>query len=236
MSKFIKLQFLGSEKEISKITEATINTLEREYKIIISQEVVVPAMVNCFIDAAIYESLQMLGVNNVKSELNMFDMVRIINEVIPGEEKPELLTIMSLGRMAIRRLELELPEDDVEEAMNSIEDVNIKLLESISMRATKYLADRHNLVTENYQIIFKIAEVFFNEMIAYIKVNSVTDDTLVVFDQFSILLDDTGRFESIEISEFTQKTIETLYEDLKIEAQRLKDEDDEFAMNNSKSK
>lgn len=236
MSKFIKLQFLGSEKEISKITEATINTLEREYKIIISQEVVVPAMVNCFIDAAIYESLQMLGVNNVRSELNMFDMVRIINEVIPGEEKPELLTIMSLGRMAIRRLELELPEDDVEEAMNSIEDVNIKLLESISMRATKYLADRHNLVTENYQIIFKIAEVFFNEMIAYIKVNSVTDDTLVVFDQFSILLDDTGRFESIEISEFTQKTIETLYEDLKIEAQRLKDEDDEFAMNNSKSK
>ena len=236
MSKFISLQFLGSEKEISKIVDATIKTLEREYKIIISQEVVVPAMVNCFIDAAIYESLQMLGVNNVRSELNLFEMVRIINEVIPGEEKPELLTIMSLGRMAIRRLELEMPEEDVEEAMNSIEDVNIKLLEAISMRATHYLADRHNLVTENYQIIFKIAEVFFNEMISFIKVNSVSDDTLVVFDQFSILLDDTGRFESIEISEFTQKTIETLYEDLKIEAQRLKDEDDEFAMNNSKSK
>ena len=236
MSKFIPLQFLGSEKEINKITDATIKTLEREYKIIISQEVVVPAMVNCFIDAAIYESLQMLGVNNVRSELNLFEMVRIINEVIPGEEKPELLTIMSLGRMAIRRLELELPEEDVEEAMNSIEDVNIKLLEAISMRATRYLADRHNLVTENYQIIFKIAEVFFNEMIAFIKVNTVTDDTLVVFDQFSILLDDTGRFESIEISEFTQKTIEALYEDLKVEAQRLKDEDDEFAMNNIKSK
>ena len=236
MSKFIPLQFLGSEKEIHKITDATIKTLEREYKIIISQDVVVPAMVNCFIDAAIYESLQMLGVNNVRSELNLFEMVRIINEVIPGEEKPELLTIMSLGRMAIRRLELELPEEDVEEAMNSIEDVNIKLLEAISMRATQYLADRHNLVTENYQIIFKIAEVFFNEMIAFIKVNTVTDDTLVVFDQFSILLDDTGRFESIEISEFTQKTIEALYEDLKVEAQRLKDEDDEFAMNNIKSK
>ena len=236
MSKFIPLQFLGSEKEINKITDATIKTLEREYKIIISQDVVVPAMVNCFIDAAIYESLQMLGVNNVRSELNLFEMVRIINEVIPGEEKPELLTIMSLGRMAIRRLELELPEEDVEEAMNSIEDVNIKLLEAISMRATQYLADRHNLVTENYQIIFKIAEVFFNEMIAFIKVNTVTDDTLVVFDQFSILLDDTGRFESIEISEFTQKTIEALYDDLKVEAQRLKDEDDEFAMNNIKSK
>ena len=236
MSKFIALQFLGSEKEISKIVDATIKTLEREYKIIISQEVVVPAMVNCFIDAAIYESLQMLGVNNVRSELNLFEMVRIINEVIPGEEKPELLTIMSLGRMAIRRLELEMPEEDVEEAMNSIEDVNIKLLEAISMRATHYLADRHNLVTENYQIIFKIAEVFFNEMISFIKVNSVSDDTLVVFDQFSILLDDTGRFESIEISEFTQKTIEALYSDLQVEAQRLKDEDDEFAVNNTKSK
>ena len=236
MSKFISLQFLGSEKEISKIVDATIKTLEREYKIIISQEVVVPAMVNCFIDAAIYESLQMLGVNNVRSELNLFEMVRIINEVIPGEEKPELLTIMSLGRMAIRRLELEMPEEDVEEAMNSIEDVNIKLLEAISMRAAHYLADRHNLVTENYQIIFKIAEVFFNEMISFIKVNSVSDDTLVVFDQFSILLDDTGRFESIEISEFTQKTIEALYNDLQVEAQRLKDEDDEFAMNNVKSK
>lgn len=236
MSKFIPLQFLGSEKEINKITEATIKTLEREYKIIISQEVVVPAMVNCFIDAAIYESLQMLGVNNVRSELNLFEMVRLINEVIPGEEKPELLTIMSLGRMAIRRLELELPEDDVEEAMNSIEDVNVKLLESISMRATRYLADRHKLVTENYQIVFKIAEVFFNEMIAFIKVNSVTDDTLVVFDQFSIVLDDTGRFESIEISEFTQRTIEALYKDLQDEAQRLKDEDDEFAINSIKSK
>ena len=236
MSKFISLQFLGSEKEISKIVDATVKTLEREYKIIISQEVVVPAMVNCFIDAAIYESLQMLGVNNVRSELNLFEMVRIINEVIPGEEKPELLTIISLGRMAIRRLELEMPEEDVEEAMNSIEDVNIKLLEAISMRATHYLADRHNLVTENYQIIFKIAEVFFNEMISFIKVNSVSDDTLVVFDQFSILLDDTGRFESIEISEFTQKTIEALYNDLHVEAQRLKDEDDEFAMSNVKSK
>ena len=236
MSKFIQLQFLGSEKEISKITNATISTLEREHKIRINQEVVVPAMVNCFIDAAIYESLQMLGADKVRSELNLFEMFRMIHEVIPGEEKPELLTIMSLGRMAMRRLELELPEEDVEEAMNSISDVDIKLLEAISMRATEYLSDRHNLYIENYQILFKIAEVFFNEIIAYIKINQVTDDTLVVFDQFSILLDDSGRFESIEITEFTQKTIEAVYEDVLAEAQRLKDEDDEFAVNNSKSK
>ena len=236
MSKFIQLQFLGSEKEISKITNATISTLEREHKIRINQEVVVPAMVNCFIDAAIYESLQMLGADKVRSELNLFEMFRMIHEVIPGEEKHELLTIMSLGRMAMRRLELELPEEDVEEAMNSISDVDIKLLEAISMRATEYLSDRHNLYIENYQILFKIAEVFFNEIIAYIKINQVTDDTLVVFDQFSILLDDSGRFESIEITEFTQKTIEAVYEDVLAEAQRLKDEDDEFAVNNSKSK
>ena len=86
MSKFIPLQFLGSEKEISKITNATISTLEREHKIRINQEVVVPAMVNCFIDAAIYESLQMLGDDKVRCELNLFEMFRIIHEIIPGEE------------------------------------------------------------------------------------------------------------------------------------------------------
>lgn len=236
MSKFIPLQFLGSEKEISKITNATISTLEREHKIRINQEVVVPAMVNCFIDAAIYKSLQMLGDDKVRCELNLFEMFRIIHEIIPGEEKPELLTIMSLSRMAIRRLELELPEEDAEEAMNSIADIDVKLLESISMLAAEYLGDRHNLYLENYQIIFKIAEVFFNEIIAYIKVNPVTDDTLAVFDQFTIVLDETGRFESIEISEFTKDTIKLVYESVLSEAQRLKDEDDEFAVNNSKSK
>lgn len=233
---FKNLEFLGSEKEISKIVNSTIGTLEREYKIRINQEVVIPAIVNCFIDSAIYESLQLLGADKVRSELNLFEMLRMIHEVIPGEEKPELMTIMSLGRMAMRRLDLELPEEDVEEAMNSIADIDIKLLESISMRAVEYLEDRHGLTIPNYQIVFKISEVFFNEMIAYIKVNPVTDDTLVVFDQFSIVLDDTGRFESIEISEFTQKTIEAVYEDILNEAKRLKDEDDEFAVNNIKSK
>jgi hypothetical protein len=236
MSKFKNLEFLGSEKEISKIVCSTINTLEREYKLRINQEVIIPAMVNCFIDSAIYESLELLGADKVRSELNLFEMIRIVHELIPGEEKPELVTIISLGRMAIRRLELELPEDDVEEAMNSIADVDIKLLEQISLRAVQYLEDRHGLTIRDYQIMFKVAEVFLNEMISFIKVNSVTDDTLVVFDQFSIVLDDTGRFESIEISEFTQKTIEALYEGVLSEVQRLKDEDDAFAENNSKSK
>jgi hypothetical protein len=71
-------------------------------------------------------------------------------------------------------------------------------------------------------------------MISYIKVNTVTDDTLVVFDQFSIILDETGRFESIEINEFLQKTIESLYAGILIEEDRLKREDDEFAEIKSK--
>ena len=231
---FKNLEFIGSEKEISKIVNSTIGTLEREYKLKINQEVIVPAMVNCFIDSAIYESLVALGADKVRSELNLFEMIRIIHEVIPGEEKPELLTIISLGRMAMRRLEVELPEDDVEEAMNSIADVDIKLLEQISLRAIQYLEDRHGLTIRDYQILFKVAEVFLNEMIAFIKVNSVTDDALAVFDQFTIVLDDTGRFESIEISEYTQKTIEIVYQGIKDEDQRLKDEDDKFAENSLK--
>ena len=170
---FKNLEFIGSEKEISKIVNSTIGTLEREYKLKINQEIIVPAMVNCFIDSAIYESLVALGADKVRSELNLFEMIRIIHEVIPGEEKPELLTIISLGRMAIRRLELELPEEDVEEAMNSIVDVDIKLLEQISLRAIQYLEDRHGLLIRDYQIMFKVAEVFLNEMISFIKVNAI---------------------------------------------------------------
>lgn len=234
MSKWKNLEFIGSEKEISKITNSTIDTLKREYKLLINQEVIIPAMVDCFIDAAIYESLQMLGNDKVKSELNLFEMFRIVHEVIPGEEKPELLTIISLGRIAMRRLELEIPSDDIEETMNNVADVDVKLLEIISIRAMQYLEDRHGLAIRDWQIIFKVAEVFLNEIISYIKVNPVTDDTLVVFDQFSILLDDTGRFESIELSDFTQKTIESIYENVLSEIKRLNEEDDAFAENNSR--
>lgn len=234
MSKWKNLEFIGSEKEINKISLSTIESLKRNYKLLINQEVIIPAMVDCFIDSAMYESLQMLGADKVRSELNLFEMLRIVHEVIPGEEKPELLTIISLGRMAMRRLELEIPSDDVEETMNSVADVDVKLLEMISIRAAQYLEDRHGLAIRDWQIIFKVAEVFFNEMIAFIKVNSVTDDTLVVFDQFSIVLDDTGKFESIELSEYAQKTIEAIYENVLAEIKRLNDEDDAFAENNSK--
>lgn len=235
MSKFKPLEFLGSEKEINKIALSTVATLEREFKLRITQEVIIPPVVDCFIDAAIYESLQLMGSSNVRSELNLFELLRIVHELIPGEEQPELVTIISLGRMGMRKLELELPEEeDNVNSTNKIVDIDIKLLEQISIRACQYLEDRHGLSIRDYQIVFKIAEVFFDEMISYIKVNTVTDDTLVVFDQFSIILDETGRYESIEINEFLQKTIESLYAGILIEEDRLKREDDEFAENKSK--
>ena len=235
MSKFKPLEFLGSEKEINKIALSTVATLEREFKLRITQEVIIPPVVDCFIDAAIYESLQLMGSSNVRSELNLFELLRIVHELIPGEEKPELMTIISLGRMGMRKLELELPEEeDNVNSTNKIADIDIKLLEQISIRACQYLEDRHGLGIRDYQIVFKIAEVFFDEMISYIKVNTVTDDTLVVFDQFSIILDETGRYESIEINEFLQKTIESLYAGILSEEERLKREDDEFAENKTK--
>lgn len=235
MSKFKPLEFLGSEKEINKIALSTVATLEREFKLRITQEVIIPPVVDCFIDAAIYESLQLMGSSNVRSELNLFELLRIVHELIPGEEKPELMTIISLGRMGMRKLELELPEEeDNVNSTNKIADIDIKLLEQISIRACQYLEDRHGISIRDYQIVFKIAEVFFDEMISYIKVNTVTDDTLVVFDQFSIILDETGRYESIEINEFLQKTIESLYAGIISEEERLKREDDEFAENKTK--
>lgn len=231
---FKPLEFLGSEKEINAIALATAETMFREFKIKITQEVVIPPMVDCFIDAAIYESLQ-LARNDVRSELNLFDLIRIVHELIPGDEKPELLSIITLGRMGMRKLELEMPEDENDvNNTDKIADVDIKLLESISMRASQYLEDRHGLPLRDYQIIFKVAEVFFDEMLSYIKVNTVADETLTVFDQFTIVLNETGRFESIEISDYLQNTINSVYESLMMELDRLDAEDDAFAENKTK--
>ena len=232
---FKPLQFLGSTKEISKIVESTISTLKREYKLKVSQDVIVPVIVDCFIESAMYESLKMLGIENVRSEMNLFEMLRFVHEIVPGDENPELLSIITLGRMGMRKLELEMPED--ENDMNSTEkisDIDIKLLESISIRATDYIAERHGLHIKDYEIVFKVAEVFLNEMIAYVKVNQITDNTLTVFDQFSILLDDNGMFESIEISEYLQNTINVIHYQMMQEAIRLQQEDDEFAENRTK--
>lgn len=232
MSIFKPLQFLGSEKEISKICEATVDTLKREFKLKITQEVIIPPIIDCFIDAAIYESLH-LAKNEVKSELNLFELLRIIHELVPGEECPELLTTITLGRMGMRKLEMELSED-IEEITNKIADIDIKLLERISMRASDYLEERHGLYIRDYQIIFKVAEVFFNELISFLKVSTLSEDTLTVFDQFTILLDENGKFESIEISEYMQTLIATVYTSVINELDRLEEEDTAFAENKIK--
>lgn len=232
MSIFKPLQFLGSEKEISKICEATADTLKREFKLKITQEVIIPPIIDCFIDAAIYESLH-LAKNEVKSELNLFELLRIIHELVPGEECPELMTTITLGRMGMRKLEMELSED-IEEITNKIADIDIKLLERISMRASDYLEERHGLYIRDYQIIFKVAEVFFNELISFLKVSTLSEDTLTVFDQFTILLDENGKFESIEISEYMQTLIVTVYTSVINELDRLEEEDTAFAENKIK--
>ena len=232
---FKPLMFIGSEKEISKIVESTISTLKREYKLKVSQDVIVPVIVDCFIESAMYESLKMLGIENVRSEINLFEMLRFVHEIVPGDGNPELLSIITLGRMGMRKLELEMPEDENDiNSTEKISDIDIKLLESISIRACDYIAERHGLHIKDYEIVFKVAEVFFNEMIAYVKVNQITDNTLTVFDQFSILLDDNGMFESIEISEYLQNTINVIHDQMMQEAIRLQQEDDEFAENRTK--
>lgn len=231
--KFKPLEYLGSEKEISKICESTVATLEREFKLKISQEVVIPPMVDCFIDAAIYESLQ-LAKNEVRSELNLFDLLRVVHELMPGEEAPELMSIITLGRMGMRKLELEIPEDEDGKLFDKIADIDIKLLEKISMRAAQYLEDRHGLTIRDYQIIFKVAEVFFDELLAFIKVNTFTEDTITVFDQFTIMLDETGKYESIEITDYLQNTINSVYESVMMELDRLDAEDNAFAESKAK--
>lgn len=235
MSKFQPLQFLGSEKEINKICKSTASTLEREFKLKITQDVIIPPMVDCFIDAAMYESIQLLQGDKVRSELNLFNLLRVVHEIIPGEDKPELLTIITLGRMGMRKLDLEIPEDENDmNSVNKIADIDIKLLEKIAMRANQYLEDRHGLYISSYQVIFKVAEVFFDEMISYVKINTVKDDILTVFDQFSICLEESGRFESIETSDYLQKTILSIYEAMLFDLDRLKAEDDAFAENKLK--
>lgn len=231
---FKPLQFLGSEKEINKIALSTVATLEREFKLRITQEVIIPPVVDCFIDAAIYESLQLMGSSNVRSELNLFELLRLIHELIPSEDGGnELVTTLTLGRMGMRKLEMELSEN-IEDVTNKIADIDIKLLENISIRAASYIEDRHGLYIRDWAIIFKVAEVFFNEMITFIKVNTMTDDTITIFDQFTILLDDNGRFESIEISEYMQQTIGTVYTAVMNEIDRLDEEDTAFAENRIK--
>lgn len=231
MSKFIPVEFLGSEFEVNKICLSTIDTLQREYKIKINQEVIIPAIVDTFIDAAIYESLQFKA-NETRSELNLFNLLRIVHEIVPGEDgkEPEIVSVITLGRMGMRKLDMEFDEEseDNDNIETKIKDIDIKLLEKISMRASSYLEDRHHLAVRDYQIIFKVAEVFFDEMLAFIKINDIAEDTITIFDQFTLTLDESGKFESIELTESLESTIKVIYEGVVSEREKLLLEDGEI--------
>lgn len=221
--KFIPVEFLGSEFEISKVVNSTIETLEREFDIRINQEVIVPAVVNCFIDSAFCESVA-FDKDDVKKELNLFNLLRIINQIDP--ESKEVVPVMSLGRMGMRLLNIEFDEEEHEKMATTIADIDIKLLEKISMRAADYLDDRHNLPIRDYQIIFKVAEVFFRELLAFIKINEIPDDTITVFDQFTIVLNDDGLFESIEITEAAEEFIKLMFDENMMSLAKLEIEDE----------
>lgn len=228
--KFIPVEFLGSEFEISKIVGATIDTLEREFNIRINQEVIVPAVVDSFIDAAFCESVEFKK-NEIKTELNLFNLFRIINQLDP--ENGNLVSVMSLGRMGMRKLEIEFNEEEHEKMGTVMADIDIKLLEKISIRASSYLEDRHNLAVRDYQIIFKVAEVFFDELLAFIKINEIPDDTITVFDQFTIVLNDDGLFESIEFTESAESFLKMMFEENMKELAKL-DLEDEVGGTNGK--
>lgn len=235
MSKFIPVEYLGSAKEIEKICLSTIETLVREYKIKISQEQIIPAIVNSFIDAVLYEGVQ-FNKNDVRTELNLFNLLRVINE--SAVDQDDVVTTITLGRMGMRKLEMEF-ENGMEECDEQIEtniaDLDIKLLEKISMRASDYIEDRHKLMIRDYQIIFKVSEVFFNELIGFIRLNEMEDDTLTVFDQFTVVLDELGKFESIEITDSAKEIIQIMFNDRMDELNKL-DLEDEISVKDKEDK
>lgn len=222
MSDFIPVQYLGNEKEVSEIVGRTIDMLETEYKIKISHEKLIPAFVDCFLNAAFYKSIEFIKTRNKQTiELNLFDILRVIHEI---SDDLELVTVISLGRKGLGKLDLEFENMDIDEA--NIATLDIKTLEDICIRATDYLENNHDYKFKQYQIIFKVCEVFFNEVLNYIKEKKVEGDTLTILDQFTITLDDDGLFESIELTPAQQEIIESMFNEKMTKLEELEQEDE----------
>ena len=76
---FKQLEILGNEKEVSKIVDKTIDSLETNYKIKISHEQLIPAFVNCFMDAFYFKSIELIKEPKKQQiETNLFDLLTII--------------------------------------------------------------------------------------------------------------------------------------------------------------
>lgn len=204
---FKPLEVLGSLKEMSVITERTMETLKSKYQIRISHEQLITAFVNCFLDASYYKSIELIKEpKKQKIELNLFDLLNIIHVV---DENHVLSTTIELGRMSKRKLDIPLSEEESDE----ITDVDEKTIDEISIQAAEYLENEHNFHFNKYSIIFKVAEVFIDEMMNLIQRKQVEDDTITILDQFVIVLDDDCNFSSIEITECQQEIINKLFED-----------------------
>ena len=99
-----------------------------------------------------------------------------------------------------------------EQESDAINDVDCKLLESVSVKAAEYLETRHDFHFNKYNIIFKIAEVFIDEMLNLVKFKQIEDDTIRILDQFLIIIDEDGKFSSIETTSGQQEVINDLFE------------------------
>lgn len=212
---FKPLEVLGNLKEVSIITGRTIDTLQEKYHIRISHEQIITAFVNCFLDAAYCKSLELIKEpKKQRIELNLFDLLNIVHVV---DEEHVLLTNIELGRMAKRKLDISLTEEESDQ----LPDVDGKILDEISIQAAEYLEKEHNFHFTKYQIIFKVAEVFLDETIGLIKRKQVTDDMITILDQFTIILDEDCNFSSIEITKAQTEIINELFkqrmEEIKID-------------------
>jgi len=204
---FKPLETLGSLKEVSVITNRTIDTLKEKYKIIISHEQLIVAFVNCFMDAAYYKSIELIKEpKKQKIELNLFELLNIVHIV---DENHVLNTTIELGRMAKRKLDMPLSDEE----SDKMPDVDNKILDEISLQAVEYLEREHGFHLNKYTIIFKVAEIFLDETLGLIKRKQVEDDVVTILDQFSILLDEDCNFSNIEINEGQQQIINKLFED-----------------------
>ena len=149
---FKQLEILGNEKEVSQIVEKTIESLETKYKIKISHEQLIPAFVNCFMDAFYFKSMELIKEPKKQQiETNVFDLLTIRHVI---DELHVLSTEITLGRLGMLKMGITLNEEE----SDAINDVDCKLLESVSVKADEYLETRNDFNFNKYNIIFKIGE------------------------------------------------------------------------------
>ena len=165
-------------------------------------------------DAFYFKSMELIKEPKKQQiETNVFDLLTIRHVI---DELHVLSTEITLGRLGMLKMGIPLNEEE----SDAINDVDCKLLESVSVKAAEYLETRHNFHFNKYNIIFKIAEVFIDEMLNLVKFKQIEDDTIRILDQFLIIIDEDGKFSSIETTSGQQEVINDLFEKRIEELQR----------------